>query len=166
MEDRQDTNSHGKTRRHNPTWSGTLLPQSGWLAAVMDGVGRGSAARRTTADDLPSIPGTPSDLEPDTEDDSTTRGQPVGAGRGVHPGPPLRPATEKEAGETGAPQNDRIRRAAAVSRRGGGAKLLRCDVPKVQEIPRRDGLLTPPDTHKFRRRGLFTGALQELTSLM
>ena len=45
-------------------------------------------------------------------------------GRGVHPGPPLRPANEKEAGETGAPQTDRIRRAAAVSRRGSGAKLV------------------------------------------
>jgi len=39
----------------------------------MDGTGRGLAARRTTADDLPSIPGTPGDLEPDTEDNSIQR---------------------------------------------------------------------------------------------
>ena len=106
MEDREETNSQDKTRQPNPPWSGTLLPQSRWLAAVVDGVGTGPAARTTTADDLPSVSGTPGDFESVAEDDPETRGQHVGAGRGVHPGSPLRPGTEKEAGETGAPQND------------------------------------------------------------
>src|ERR1700722_9804364 len=124
MEDRENTNSQGKTGRHHPPWSGTLLPQSGWLAAVMDGLGKGPAARTTTADALPSISGTPGGIDSFAEDDPEARGQHVGAGRGIHPGSPLRPANEKETGETGAPQNDRIRRAAAVSRRGSGTKLV------------------------------------------
>src|SRR5579862_10059922 len=137
MEDRGNTNSQGKMRRHQPSRSGTLLSQFRGLAPVLDGLGKGPAARATTAHTLPSISGTPGSLASVAEDDSETRGQHVGTGRGVYPGSPLRPANEKEAGETGAPQNDRIRRAAALSRRGSGAKLVRFDEPEVQEIPRR-----------------------------
>src|SRR5579862_8411938 len=144
MEDRENTNSQGKTRRHHrhgvEHYCRNLegWPQS-WMGLEKDLL---PGRQRLTLfcpflEHLAASHLSPKTIRKHADNMWALGGE-------FYPGSPLRPANEKEAGETGAPQNDRIRRAAALSRRGSGAKLVRFDEPEVQEIPRRDSRLTLP----------------------
>ena len=69
--------------------------------------------------------------------------------RDLHNDPSLR----KKPVDRDPPPDDRVRRAAPLSRRRRSAEILRFHLPKVPPVPHRDGSLTLAVTHKFPRRG-------------
>src|SRR6516165_2844140 len=114
MEDREHTNSQGKTRRCCAPRTGALLPGSEGLAAIVDGSGKRPAAWRATDRVVPSFPRTSGVVESVAEDDPETRRQHVGAGRGVHPRTQLRPSSAEKTSGAGATQDASIRWTDAV----------------------------------------------------
>ena len=119
MEDREHTNSQGKTRRSSALRTGALLPGSEGLAAIVDGSGKRPAAWRATDRILPSLPRTSGVVESVAEDDPETRRQHVVARRGVPPLAQLQPSSAEKTSGAGATQDASIRWTDALSRRGG-----------------------------------------------
>src|ERR1019366_7734535 len=79
----------------------------------------------------------------------------------VHPRSPQRLFTEKEARRPGPFADDRVRRAAPLPWWRRPAEIVRFHLPKVPAVPQRDRSLTHAVTHKFLRRGLFSGTRAE-----
>src|SRR5208283_137248 len=131
-----------------------LLPRSGQLAALVDGIGKRPAARGRTGCLLPAIHRASGLIQSFFEDHSPTRRQSLDTRWRNYPRPELHAFIEKShCAATSSRGGSCRRRTTDPQRLGRRATLPRCDVPQTPPIPQRTVALSPPVTHRFPRRG-------------